>query len=72
MTPPEVRAARQALGLTQGEAARLFGVEARTWRSWESVGSRPRAIPPPAVLLLRACGEVRGLVAWLEKISLTR
>lgn len=34
MTPDEYREALEALGLTQGEGARLLGVDERTSRRW--------------------------------------
>lgn len=35
MTGAEIRKLRQSLGLTQGQAGRLFHVGDRTWRRWE-------------------------------------
>jgi DNA-binding transcriptional regulator YiaG len=64
MTPTEVRTAREFLELTQGQAARLFGVDERTWRGWEGERS---AIPPTAALLLRACMALPGVRRWLER-----
>ena len=42
MTPTsaEIRAAREAAGLTQAAAAALVHVDARTWRRWESGATR--------------------------------
>lgn len=34
--PAEIRAARQAVGLTQRQAGALIYVSDETWRSWES------------------------------------
>ena len=42
--------------ISQGEAARLFGVSLRAWQYWES---GQRAFPPQAAILLRVyqqCG----------------
>jgi transcriptional regulator with XRE-family HTH domain len=49
MTADEYRTAIEALGLSQIEAARLLGVDARTSRRWAS-GEREA---PPAVRFLR-------------------
>lgn len=35
MTPDEIRAARERLGLTQAEAAEKLGVAENTWARWE-------------------------------------
>jgi len=44
MTPAQFRSGRNALGLTQIQAGRAFGVNPRTIRKWEAEGgasSRP-------------------------------
>ena len=44
MTPAHFRSGRNALGLTQIQAGRAFGVDPRTIRKWEAEGgpsSRP-------------------------------
>ena len=44
MTPAQFRSGRDALGLTQIQAGRAFGVNPRTIRKWEAEGgpsSRP-------------------------------
>ena len=44
MTPAQFRSRRNALGLTQIQAGRAFGVNPRTIRKWEAEGgasSRP-------------------------------
>jgi DNA-binding XRE family transcriptional regulator len=44
MTPAQFRSGRDALGLTQIQAGRAFGVNQRTIRKWEAEGgasSRP-------------------------------
>jgi DNA (cytosine-5)-methyltransferase 1 len=38
--PPEIRAAREAAGLTQAEAGELVHVSMRGWQQWEA-GERP-------------------------------
>jgi len=35
-TPTEIRAAREASGLTQTAAGALIGAKLRTWQDWES------------------------------------
>lgn len=35
MSPAEIREKRKSLGVTQGQAGRLFHVGDRTWRRWE-------------------------------------
>jgi len=35
-TPAAIRAAREAAGLTQAQAAYMVHVDARSWRRWES------------------------------------
>lgn len=47
MTPADFR---DRFGLTQFEAATLFGVTLRAWQHWES---RARAMPGPALVLMR-------------------
>lgn len=51
MTPADFRQARKSLGLTQGQLAKLMGVDIRTVQKWEG---GERGIDPPAVRLLRA------------------
>jgi len=44
MTPPalsEIKAARNAAGLTQTQAGALVGVSKRTWVAWESDENKP-------------------------------
>jgi len=43
--PTEIRAAREAAGLTQTEAGALIYSSARTWQNWEA---------PPGVIGIRA------------------
>lgn len=50
MTSDDYRQAIAALGLTQGAAARLLGVDERTSRRW---ANGERDIPPPAERFLR-------------------
>ena len=58
MTPAEIRTARHALGLTQGQAARLAGVDGRTWRRWEE-GSRDMPQTAQRILRLMTSETVR-------------
>ena len=50
MTPEELRAIREELGLKQYEAPKLFGVALLTYKRWELGTSK---IPGPAVILAR-------------------
>lgn len=50
MTPEELRAIREELGLRQYEAPKLFGVALLTYKKWELGGQK---IPGPAVILAR-------------------
>ncbi len=50
MDHQQYRAALAALGLSQVDAARLLGVNARTSRHW-ALGER--GVPPPVAILLR-------------------
>lgn len=46
-TPVEVRAAREAAGLTQAQAAALVHATARNWQQWEQVeGTNARKMHP--------------------------
>ena len=46
-TPAEVRAAREAAGLTQTQAAALVRATARNWQQWEQTeGSNVRRMHP--------------------------
>ncbi len=42
-TPVEVRAAREAAGLTQTQAAALVRATARNWQQWEQQGAGSNA-----------------------------
>jgi hypothetical protein len=57
------RAAIAALGLSQGGAARVLGVDARTSRRW-ALGEVP--VPGTVQRLLWACAEYPGLLAALR------
>lgn len=46
-TPAEVRAAREAAGLTQAQAAELVHASARNWQQWEQTeGANVRRMRP--------------------------
>jgi hypothetical protein len=83
MTPTEIRARRLSLGLTQGQVARLIGVDARTWRRWEMSTptlqppgasetapspSSARCMPEPVHRLLRLC-ERPEVRGWMEEMG---
>ena len=55
MTPDEIKAAREKLGLTQAEFAKAFQVSPRAIRGWEhgERNGRPHAIPPVIALLVK-------------------
>jgi transcriptional regulator with XRE-family HTH domain len=55
MSPEEIKAAREALGLTQVEFAKAFQVSPRAIRGWEhgERNGRPHAIPPVVALLVK-------------------
>ncbi len=64
MTPFAIRTTRQRLGLTQGQAARLVGVEARTWRHWEA---GERVMPEPVRRILGMVEDVPEVREWLTR-----
>ena len=67
MTPNQFRRAIADLGLSQGEAARLFEVSLRTSHGWAR-GDAP--VPRAVALVLLALQERshRGLVAALDRV----
>lgn len=44
-TPSEVKAAREAAGLTQPQAAELVHAGKKSWQNWESETGEARKIP---------------------------
>lgn len=44
-TPDEIRAAREALGLTQTEAARVVYASLKAWQNWEAPKGSPEHRP---------------------------
>lgn len=57
-TPAEVRAAREAAGLTQTEAARLVHGTLRGWQGWEASPTDPGARRMHPGLWELFCGKV--------------
>ena len=54
MTAQKLREARQALGLSQKDAARIFGYPLRTWQAFETKeGVNARAIKPNLIASLK-------------------
>ena len=66
MTPPEYRACLARLGETQGGAARLLGVEARTSQRY---ACGERAVPPPVERLLWAIERDPTLLEALRGLA---
>jgi len=67
VTPREVRAQLERLGLSQSEAARLLGVHTPTMQRWCSdLRTQYRQIPAPAERLLYAMERLPELVGILE------
>ena len=63
MTPSEVRAARQALGMTQAELAsalRLASDGKRTVRHWETEGGKYQISGPASVALAFMVAAMKG------------
>lgn len=69
MTPAEIRAVRQQLGLTQGQAGRLFGVDPRAWRRIEAGTLCARG---PLLRLLCLAAALPGTLATLYEIAETK
>ena len=69
MTPSSIRTHRERLGLTQGQCARLVGVDGRTWRRWEGDEARSaRTMPEPVVRLLQLMARP-DVVGWLDEME---
>ena len=66
MTPEELKAAREQLGLTQVEFAKAFDVSLRAVTGWEQGvrNGREHAIPAPVALLVKTA--LRHRVVRLE------
>lgn len=65
MTSAEIRVRRTALGMTQGQLARLVGVDARTWRHWEN---GDRSMPEPVARLLNLL-DMPGVAMRLRMLA---
>jgi predicted transcriptional regulator len=68
MTPSAIRAYRQQLGLTCGQAGRLTGVDDRAWRRMEDGTVEARG---PLTRLLRLLVAVPGALPALRVIAET-
>jgi DNA-binding transcriptional regulator YiaG len=66
VTPKQFKAAIEALGLSQGRAARLCGFHARTAKRW---AGGQRKVPEPVSILLRLMQA--GKIS-IEDIELTK
>ncbi len=66
MTPQTIRETRQRLGLSQGQAARLFGVDGRSWRRFEHGDIEPRE---PILRLLMMADTVPGVLRALQRLA---
>jgi DNA-binding transcriptional regulator YiaG len=64
MTPEELRATLDRLGLTQLGAAKLLSVDGRTVRRWIA---GDRDIPGPAIVLLGVLEKFPAALAWLTR-----
>jgi len=54
MTPDEIRALRERLGLTQAEMGEKLGVHLRTYQQWEYGRRRPGAATRKLLSILEA------------------
>lgn len=73
-TPANVRALREAAGLTQTHFAELVGAKLRTAQSWEAEGANARGIDAATWALLRARvalmqGDEAGALAVLREFD---
>jgi DNA-binding transcriptional regulator YiaG len=55
----EFRAWRKTMGLTQGQAAKVFGVSQRTIENWEQDVSSPRPVYPIRKTMYELLGKRR-------------
>lgn len=71
-TPAQIRAAREAAGLTQTQAATLVHVALRTWQHWEEPrgGDGAREIPLGLweLFLIKTKGRARTVEQTLERM----
>ena len=72
-SPQEVRAARESLGLTQGQAGALINYSARGWQNFEAAGAENRRMPP---IVWQAWRHLAGIermpFGGAESVSKTR
>ena len=70
MTPQDLRALRQRLGLSQAAAAHLCGVSKRAVTSWEQPPEHDgaRTIPEPVARLLRLADTFPHVRAYLTSL----
>ncbi len=61
----DIKAAREALGLSQPKAAALLGLPVRTWRSWE-LGERN--MPDAMWRLWRHCAGIEAIPFTLRQV----
>ena len=66
MTPRQFKAAIRALGLSQGQAARLCGYYPGTAKKWASGG---RKVPAPVAIILRLMLAGELTVEQLERVG---
>jgi len=80
-TPQEIRRRRNALGLSQEEAAQLVGVSRRAWTNWETGVARPSGanldaldtalgdapLPEPT---LRGASDLEFAAEWLRRMGM--
>jgi transcriptional regulator with XRE-family HTH domain len=69
MTPDELKAAREALEMTQDELARLMGTNARTVGGWEQGerNRRPAPIPAPVALIVELARMFPNVRRYIKK-----
>jgi len=69
-SPPDVKAIREKLGMTQTELAATFGISLGTLRHWERGDRKPRG--PALVLLSVMSHEPESVLRALSKSKHTR
>ena len=69
MTPPEIRHARIALGMSQRELGAALGVSARTVRAWEQGENKPHRNNVAALRRLLERHEAGGQPGHREELS---
>jgi DNA-binding transcriptional regulator YiaG len=70
MTPAEIKATRERLGLSHAQAARLVGVLPRSWKRWETASTQSaRDMPIPVQRLLRLAEAIPDARKLLDLIA---